>query len=284
MTSCRYRYPMTGRRYLVKRDILGGSQLLLSLGMKMSLLVSFIFVAPLFFINVNAQNGTIPPTFASGISPGGGSSSNGTSTAASNGTGTMAPSASGSMASSGSGSMLGNFSTMNFTTKFSLCPGESATIECNAGATDQFSNVCDFIYNDYEHWNESYGSVVLNLKDTTHLTGCRVSPGEACRVGCNYPCTCQQPNGNPCVCPTTASNGTIIATTTAPSLTGSGVGGSGKNITGGAASPSSADGGSSPSGSKSKPTATSGLPLSLRPFQIIVTMTMAMMITAATLQ
>jgi len=251
----------------------------------MILLVSLFFVSPLLFSNVvNAQNGTMPPTLAGGISPGGSSRSNGTSTAVSNGTGTMAPSAGGSMASSGSGSMLGNFSTMNFTTEFSLCSGESATIECNAGATDQFSNVCDFIYNDYEHWNESYGSVVLNLKDTTHLTGCRVSTGEVCRVGCNYPCTCQQPNGSPCVCPITASNGTIIAATTAPSLTGSGGGGGSVNMTGGAASPSSASGGSSPSGGKSKPSATSGSPLSLRSFQIIVTTAMTMMVTAATLQ
>ena len=246
----------------------------------MVLFVSFLFFSPLFFINVYAQNGTMPPTLAGGISSGGSSSSNGTSTAVSNGTATIAPSAGGSMASSGSGSMLGNFSTMNFTSVFSLCPGESATIECNAGATDQFSNVCDYIYNDYEHWNESYGSVVLNLKDTTHLTGCRVSAGKVCRVGCNYPCTCQQPNGSPCVCPTTAaSNGTGITATTAP-----GNGGSSGNITGGTASPSSAAGGSSPNGKKSKPSATSGSPLSLRPFHIIVIMTLAMMITAATLQ
>lgn len=130
-------------------------------------------------------------------------------------------------------SFLGNLSEFKYTTELLLCGAPSAVITCTAQPkTDIFPDICGYLQFDLTTFNLTVGSVELNVTNPFSLSGCDISAGQICAVGCFATCTCAQPDGSPCGMCSQFLNGSTPLNVTLPS-DGESIPGNNSSTTGG---------------------------------------------------
>jgi len=119
-------------------------------------------------------------------------------------------------------SFLGNLSEFKYTTELLLCGAPTAVITCSAQPkAGIFPDVCGYLQFDFATFNLTVGSAELNVTNPFSLSGCDISAGQICAVGCFATCTCAQPDGSPCGMCSQYLNGSIPLDITFPSGGGS---------------------------------------------------------------